>query len=207
MKNRKPNRLKGFDYSNIGPYFITICARGCADPFGAVRDGRMVLSAMGRICAESWRAIPDHEPGVILDEFVVMPDHFHGIIQLPDDDAVGSVDLPVDLPVGARHALPLPLSQPLPQRDEPGARRYHGLPVVIGSFKSAVTRAVNRQFPDSGFRWQRSFHDRIIRDGGELRRIRDYVNANPANWSDGQTIPTFSVHGAGWRGDLTNEQV
>ncbi|MCX6145219.1 MAG: hypothetical protein NTZ35_18600, partial [Ignavibacteriales bacterium] len=92
--NRKEIRLKGFDYSSPGEYFVTICTKGREDLFGKIADDGIVLNSIGAIAVGCWNELPTHYPNVELDEFVVMPNHIHGIIRI------------VDNPVGARHASP-----------------------------------------------------------------------------------------------------
>ena len=94
--HRRSIRLKGYDYTRAGAYFVTICTKDGACLFGDVADGVMRLNQMGHIVRQCWLAIPDHFPHVLLDEFVVMPNHVHGILVImPTHD------------VGATHASPL----------------------------------------------------------------------------------------------------
>ena len=101
--HRRSIRLRGYDYTQPGAYFITICTRQRAPLFGRVVDGKMALNAWGRIVWACWREIPHHFPHVELDAFVVMPNHVHGVIFIVD--------------VGATHASPL--RDTSPQRDGP----------------------------------------------------------------------------------------
>ena len=94
MKYRKPNRLKYYDYSNAGWYFVTICTQNHLHHFGEILDKEMVLNDVGSITNKIWNEIPDHYPTVELDEFIIMPNHIHGIIINNSD-------------VGERHASPL----------------------------------------------------------------------------------------------------
>ena len=94
--HRRSIRLRGYDYTSAGAYFITICAHRRECLFGEVVDGVMRLNVYGRVVDACWQAIPDHFPHVMLDVYVIMPNHVHGIIAIVDDP-----------PVGARHASPL----------------------------------------------------------------------------------------------------
>jgi putative transposase len=145
---RKSPRLREYDYSTGGAYFVTVCARDRACLFGAVSRDRMHPNRLGRIVDECWTEIPKHFPAVSLDAFVLMPNHIHGIVWLPR----------------AGHAPPLP--------------------AAIGSFKSAASRAAGRPL------WQRSFHDRVIRDESELQALRQYVADNPVRWAVDRENPS-----------------
>ena len=84
VRNRRSIRLRGYDYSRAGAYFITICTQDRRCLFGTIAEGGMVLNDAGRTAADCWRQIPDHFPNVELDEWVVMPNHVHGIIVIVD---------------------------------------------------------------------------------------------------------------------------
>ena len=163
---RKPNRLNNYDYSQSGWYFVTICVQNRECLFGQVENGRMIVNNYGRVAQQYWSEIPEHYEGVILDEFIVMPNHVHGIIVIAN--------------VGDRHACPL-------QSDRP----HQTLPIIIGSFKSATTKQINqiRQTPSNPV-WQRSFHDHIIRNEKSYWAIREYIRNNPANWTSDEENPS-----------------
>jgi len=180
-ESRKQNRLDVWDYSEDGYYFVTVCIEDHREIFGKVVNEEMVLSEYGKIVWECWKEILDHFENVELDEFIVMPNHVHGIIIIgcdPENFQINGV-LPVgDAYVGTRHALSLP-----------GNRKYQKLPVIIGSFKSAVTHRINMLQPELKFRWQRSFYDHIIRGEKTLERIREYVRYNAIKWELDQENP------------------
>ncbi len=160
---RKPLRLKSFDYSTDGAYFATICTANREHFFGEIRDKKMVPNACGKITQKCWREIPDHFPHVRIDEFVVMPNHVHGIVWIENENVT----------VGGGHARPL------------RSRKKSNLSTIIGSFKSAVSKQTH-EINTTDFAWQKSFHDRIIRDDEELNRIREYIFLNPENWENDQ---------------------
>ncbi len=155
---RKSPRLQGYDYAQAGAYFVTLCAHQRAHVFGDICDGVMVLNESGRIAEAHWVAIPDHHPGVELDGFVVMPNHMHGIIVIMDREADNAGVVPTEVSIPS-------------------------LGVVVGSYKSGVTRRIRQMYPDL-ILWQRRYHDHIIRNEADLHRIREYVVANPARWYD-----------------------
>ena len=161
---RIPTRLKGYDYKLPGGYFVTLCTHHRQNLFGQVVVGEMCLNQLGKIVEAAWLEIPEHAPGVLVDEYMVMPDHFHGIIFLTPEKSVEE-----------RHASPPTTLHASPQNNASGS-----LPTIIGSFKSAVTKQINRLRKTPGASlWQRSFYDRIIRDEKELDTFRAYIRANP----------------------------
>jgi putative transposase len=156
---RKPTRLKGFDYSTPGAYFVTIVAHDRTDWFGTVENGQMTLSEEGRIVRQAWFDLPRHYANVGLDEddFVIMPNHVHGIIVLSY------------AAISAGNPLICDLTE------------------AIRAFKSFSARRINQRRGISGVPvWQRSFYERILRDDGEWDRARKYILQNPQNWQDDQ---------------------
>lgn len=168
LNRHKHPRLKGYDYSRAGAYFVTICTHERAHLFGCVRAGtletgpRMDLNRYGAIVQRCWDAIPGHYPNVELDAFQIMPDHLHGIIVIVDP--LRSRDEPAE---GARHAATL-----------------RGLANILGSFKSAISKGVNelRLTPGSPV-WQKGYYDHVIRNNAEHDRIAQYIAENPAKWA------------------------
>jgi putative transposase len=168
IKRRKRIRLPGYDYSRVGHYFVTAHIHDHAPWFGRVVGGKMVMNGRGEIVLRCWNEIPGHFSGVQTDGFIVMPDHVHGILIIGDN-------------VGDGHARPL-----LADTDTVTGktwRCHEKLPVVMGSFKSAVTKRIHLSDGSGRFRWQRSYHDHIIRDDADLARIREYIGNNPVNWA------------------------
>ncbi len=186
--HRRSIRLKGYDYSSAGAYFVTICLHEKACLFGEVNNAAMILSPIGKIVQDYWLEIPQHFENVELGAFIVMPNHLHGILNILD--------------VGVQYIEPLQSIEPLPRHIEPQQRiesqpsqkhEYQKIiPKSIGSivrsFKAAVTRWCN----DNGnkhFKWQRNFHERVIRNEKELIRISEYVLNNPAKWEEDKENP------------------
>lgn len=163
-------RLPSWDYAAPGYYFITICIRAFTPYFGQILEGEVRHSPLGQIAYEYWADIPDHFPNVNLDEFIIMPNHVHGIIILNEP--------PVKTPNQTKfdHAASLPRVK-LPR---PGS-----ISTVVRSYKSAVTRwAKLNQFQQ--FAWQPRFYDHIIQDEHALQAIREYIQANPLRWEEDQ---------------------
>ncbi|MCX8051233.1 MAG: transposase [Chlorobi bacterium] len=168
--NRRSIRLKGYDYTQPGAYFITIVTQDRTCLFGEVVDGEMRLNALGEIVRACWLGIPGHFPHAALDAFMVMPNHVHGIIVIADY-------------VGARHAVPLH-TVPLRQRERFGKPVAGSIPTIIRSFKSIVTKRINEHRKTPGVPvWQRNYYEHIIRSDESLNRIRQYIVENPLRWA------------------------
>jgi len=155
-------RLKGYDYSNPGLYFVTVCAEGKKSIFGRIESEKFQPSRLGWIVHETWIAIPRHYATTKLHAFVVMPNHFHGILQITGPQFSKSARQSIDL-----------------TRPQVGAG---SLSAIGRSFKSEVIRRARRELEWSGDLWQRSYFERVIRDGEELARATRYVAENAARW-------------------------
>jgi REP element-mobilizing transposase RayT len=201
MQERKNIRLKNWDYATPADYFITICTKNREHYFGEIADAKMVLSNTGVIAYILWYEIKNHAKNIELGEFIVMPNHIHGIISIvennDDADAVGDGDVN---PVGTGHAVgsghavetghALSLrQQQRKQQIHPNTRetRFQNIgkntiSSIIGSYKSAVTKYARRLGFD--FEWQTRFYDHIIRDKKHYNTIVNYIKNNPENWTD-----------------------
>ncbi len=165
--HRRSIRLKGYDYSQEGAYFVTIVTWRRDFLFGEIVNGEMILNEHGQIADECWREIPNHFPHVELGAYVIMPNHMHGIILINDD-------------VGARHASPL--------QKTPNGVSKGSLGAIIGSYKSAVTRLIGRELNETGI-WQRNYYEHIIRNDNDLQNKTDYIEANPLLWEQDHENP------------------
>ena len=152
---RKSIHLKEYDYSSTGYYFVTICTQNREEIFGKIEFGSMKLNKYGKIANQIWKGIPNHYTNVELDEFVIMPNHIHGIIII--DENVGTEQCSVPT-------------------------HYGLLSKIVKSFKEIFIKTIHIQFEDYQFKWQRSFYDRIIRNDKELFNIRQYITNNPLQW-------------------------
>jgi REP element-mobilizing transposase RayT len=163
--HRRSVRLQGYDYTQNGAYFVTICAYERACVFGQMVDDVMAINAWGQIVQSCWDEIPAHYPMVELDAFVVMPNHMHGVIVIVND--------------GRGMACHAPTKR---EFSKPIAR---SLSTIVGAFKSAVTKYINRlpNPPDHPI-WQRNYYEHIIRSEESLNIIRAYVANNPAQWGE-----------------------
>lgn len=197
MKNRKVIRLKGYDYSLAGAYFVTICTfmRKCS--LGRIRDGIVVLSEIGRQANDFWAQVANHHNNIEMDEFVVMPNHVHGMIMIIEDDShCRGVQLNApalrriirsngyakgDYERGVYLNAPTHQSKISPRKDT--------LSVIIRTYKATLTRWC-RQNGFDHFRWQRNYYEHIIRYEKELYRIREYIQNNPVNWARDRENPS-----------------
>ena len=156
-------RLPGFDYAQEGSYFVTICSAGRQRFFGDVVDGQVRLNEFGQVAARSWEWLARHFPHVELDEWVLMPNHLHGIIVITDDRRGGSRTAPTNTSSGGFRRKPL-----------------GGL---IGAFKTVSTRKINAMRLTPGMLvWQRNYYEHIVRSEDSLREIRQYIVNNPTTW-------------------------
>jgi len=167
IHRRRSIRLKDWDYSQSGAYFITIVTYRRECLFGKIEDGRMIPTPMGQIADDHWRAIPDHFPTIELGAYVVMPNHIHGIIMIQSH----GVDIPI---VGATHWV-APTGRPNgPKRGSIGG--------IVGAYKMSVTRRIQRELDGANI-WQRNYYEHIIRDENEHSRIHLYIESNIDNWN------------------------
>jgi putative transposase len=169
--HRRSTRLKGFDYSQPGAYFITICTVQHECIFGEINRNKMVLNEFGKIAETEWLKTPRLRDNVKLDEYIIMPNHMHGIIRI------------TDVCVGAHCNVPLQQQRHCYQTEQFGKSTRNSIPTIIKLFKSTVTRQINQLRNTPGMPvWQRNYFDHVIRNEQELYRIRQYIRNNPVNW-------------------------
>jgi putative transposase len=190
--HRRSIRLKGYDYTSVGSYFITICTfqRECL--FGTISNGEMQLNQYGKIVHSHWQNLPKYHPRLELDEFVIMPNHIHGILFLIDNDDI-SRDHYNSVGAGLADDFALE-NQNLSTKPAPTnnfeTENNHGIPEIIRGFKTFSARRVNQIRHTSGiFVWQRNYYDHIIRDETSLQKIRQYIQTNPRLWQVDQLHP------------------
>jgi REP element-mobilizing transposase RayT len=169
LPNRQSIRLPDHDYSQSGYYFVTICIRNMDFWLGKIADAKMRLSDVGLIARQCWLEIPAHYPHVRLDEFVIMPNHIHGIIIIDNEN------------VWAENFQPVRA-----QNSEPVHNKYQSiiprsLGCIIRGFKIGVTKWC-RQNGHPDFQWKKNYHDHIIRSTRSLDNIREYIQNNPLKW-------------------------
>jgi putative transposase len=168
---RRSIRVPTWDYAQQAWYFVTLCTTGREERFGVIADGMVTLSAAGRIVEDEWWETLARRRSVRLDDYVIMPNHMHGILIINEDsDAVPSPSI-----TGLRS----------PSRT---------LGAVIRGFKGASTARINvLQGTPGAPVWQRNYYEHIIRDDRDLDRIRTYIAANPARWHEDAEHPAHHV--------------
>jgi len=164
IHHRRSIRLQGYDYSQAGAYFVTIVAWQREMLFGEIMDGMMKLNEFGRIVSEKWQWLEMQYEYVELGEWVIMPNHFHGILVIHDGRG------------GSRSA-------PTPIKRKP-------LGGLIGAFKTISTKQINLLRGTEGqFVWQRNYYERIIRNEPEMDKITRYIEVNPSAWLEDEENP------------------
>ncbi|HHT9132345.1 MAG TPA: transposase [Candidatus Tripitaka californicus] len=154
--NRRSIRLKGYDYSQPGAYFVTICTKNRLQVLGKVADSETTLSEIGEVVNSVWLDLPRHYFNIEQDIFVIMPNHVHGIIFI----------------VGAGF-------KPAPTN----ATKRHTLSEVVRGFKTFSSRHINEMRATQGIPvWQRNYYEHVIRNEDELNCIREYIINNPLQW-------------------------
>ena len=192
IHHRRSIRLREYDYSASGAYFVTICVHGRECLFGSVADGEMRMNDSGRMVESWWRESFNKFPSMGIDSFVVMPNHFHGIIWIREnvnEDTVGA-------PLGG-----CPDSEPgRPRGAEQKGRPHRAAPTlgdIIDWFKTMTTNAYIRGVKESnwptfpGRLWKRNYYERIIRDEAELNAARKYIAENPMKWAEDGENPAY----------------
>ena len=166
--HRRSLRLQGYDYSRAGAYFVTICTQNHECKFGKIADGRIQLNDAGKMVQAVWDEIPTHYNGIEIDEFVIMPNHFHGIVIIVN----GFLPCYSDSEHLFDSLNPNKLS----------------LSEVVHRFKTMTTKRYTDGVRQNGWPsfpgrlWQRNYWERVVRNELELRQIREYIQNNPSQW-------------------------
>jgi REP element-mobilizing transposase RayT len=152
------NRLKNFNYSSQNFYFVTICVKNHQNFFGQIQNKKMIFNQYGKIAKREWDKTEILHEKILLDEFIIMPDHIHGIIFVKNPNE--------------------PTWSNNPQK-----RKNQLIPLVVELFKAAVSREINKTLNNERFQWQKSFHDNIIKYERGLIKIRNYIKQNPIKYN------------------------
>ena len=161
--HRRLVRLRGYDYTQAGAYFVTICAHNQVGMFGDVLHGEMRLNLYGQAVVECWNDLRNHYPYVRLDAFVVMPNHMHGILELIDDVGTGL---------------------------KPAPTQRHPLSEIVRGLKTFSSRRINQLRHSPGVPvWQRNYYEHVVRNESDLDAIRNYILDNPSKWTDDKENP------------------
>ncbi len=170
---RRSIRLKGYDYTQRGAYFITICTKEHKCYFGEIVDGEMVLNNVGIIVRNKWIQTESIRQNIMLDEFVIMPNHIHGIIIIIDDK-----DKNNELAEYRSKKIKENFEQ-YKQFKSPS----NTIGAIIRGFKSSTTKEINQLLKGKVINiWQRNYFEHIIRNENELNNIREYIVNNPLQW-------------------------
>ena len=198
MHHRRSIRLKEYDYSSTGAYFVTICTQNRECLFGDITDCKMELNHAGSMVQNVWGELLVRFPNMDLDKFIIMPNHFHGIVVLPPPRRGESCIRPCsdDHKTGDH-------------KDRPNGTLPGTLGRITQAFKSITTHKYisgvrqNRWSSFPGKLWQRNYYEHVIRNDDELNRIREYIINNPLQWESDRENPTISrmerVRAEGWQ--------
>lgn len=175
--HRRSIRLKGYDYSDAGAYFVTICTQGRECLFGDIVNGEMRLNDAGCMIQNIGNDLPTKYSDIEIDEFVVMPNHFHGIIVI----------------VGAQFIAPFDcdaINQNKKQMKKGVMNHAPTVGEIMRAFKARCTHAINQIRNTPGVPlWQRNYYEHIIRNEEEMNRIREYIIENPMRWGEDENNP------------------
>jgi putative transposase len=202
IHHRRSIRLRDYDYAGNGAYFVTICVHGRECLFGEITDCEMRLNDAGRLVEDVWKGLPGRFPQVELDEYIIMPNHFHGIIVITDD-----VEALFAAP-GCEESVGALLAAPAFESDQKGKGAASGvnkqgaassartLGQIMRSFKSISAIGVNRLLQrQERPLWQRNYYERIIRHEAELDAARKYIAENPMKWAEDKENPGYIPQG------------
>jgi putative transposase len=203
MMERKPNRMKGYDYSQDALYYVTSCTWDRICFFGIIENHEMKLNQSGQIAFDQWQWLIRQYPYLVSHAFVVMPDHIHAVLEIDSSRVFMDPHTGFHHPiVGTGRDLSLQSDDELPRH----SIKIKSLSELMGAYKTTTSKQIHlleSEYPDKypdkcrdrsrpvpdgrpvpTFQWQRSFHDHIIRDYDSYVRIVSYINSNPANWND-----------------------
>ncbi len=182
IHHRRSIRLKGYNYSQAGLYFITLCTQDSLHLFGEITNDEIVLNDSGMMIEKWWNELKNRFPNIELDEFVIMPNHFHGVIQI-----INTTPTSVPVPVGAD----LRVCPDTDTREHTGGE-HAGSPLhrMIQWFKTMSTNEYirnvkkNHWTPFNKKLWQRNYYEHIIRNEKSYLQISEYIRTNPLKWLD-----------------------
>ena len=180
VHHRRSIRLKGYDYSRAGLYFVTICLQNKQCLFGKITEGEMVLNDVGEIAFDEWKKTSDIRSNVLLDVFVIMPNHIHGIIVIVEnDDNHGRGELHSPDKMNELHSPDIETGVcDKGVCDTPLRSPSNTVGAIVRGYKSAVTKQLGYSI------WQRNYYEHIIRNENAYQNIFDYIVNNPANWNE-----------------------
>jgi REP element-mobilizing transposase RayT len=189
--HRRSIRLPGYDYTQAGAYFVTICVQERRCLFGEIADGRMAANPAGKMVEQTWCELAHKYPSVLLDAFVLMPNHVHFVVVLTAPQ-ISANDVRAGMEARPQSGQTWRPGQPrgaAPTSDRPA------LPDVVHWFKSLTTARYRHGVADChwmpfpGRLWQRNYYEHIVRDETDMQRIQEYIATNPMRWEQDQLHP------------------
>lgn len=178
-KNRIESiRLKEWDYSSVGYYFVTICTRNRECIFGSIAEDKIKLTGIGKIANRYWLEIPEHFQNVKLDEYIIMPNHLHGIVMIENQNKKDTYNCRDGI-----NAVSTDKQNPM--------RAKHSLFKIIRWYKGRCTYEINKMQNRIRFTWQSGFYDHVIRNEESLLKIREYIHNNPLKWDIDENNPAI----------------
>jgi putative transposase len=178
--HRRSIRMRGYDYSLEGAYFITVCTYQRLNLFGEVMNGAMQLNPYGIIAGEQWVRLQKRFPQSIFEHYMIMPNHVHGIIHIVRGAGEGFDQTTPEMPPQRPYGFPLV---------NPGS-----LGIIVRAFKASVTYRINAiRSPINPPIWQQNYYDHIVRNEQELNQIWNYIDNNPQSWFEDQLNPSIQA--------------
>ena len=195
MHHRRSIRRRDYDYSSVGAYFVTLCVQDRVCLLGCVNSAEPAVSAAGVMVKKWWIKLPEKFPGLELDEYMIMPNHIHGILVLASREPIAGAAKSASVIVGAAESASV-IAGGRPHGAAPTVSGRESLGSILRWFKTMSTNEYIRNVKVSGWKpfhgrlWQRDFFDRVIRDEDEMERIREYILMNPARWAEDKYYQT-----------------
>lgn len=183
--HRRSVRLKGYDYSQTGLYYITICVQNRACLFGKIENGNMILNDAGHMIENEWLKLTERFKNIVLHEYVIMPNHFHAILEIVGTNVMISQN---NTTIRNENGEPNLYAKGQPQGIAPTNGKTVG--DMIGAFCSITTVEYIRSVKNNNWQpfdkkiWQRNYWEHIIRDGQSHEKILEYIITNPENWNN-----------------------
>ncbi|WP_199711418.1 transposase [Prosthecochloris sp. ZM_2] len=161
LPKRKSIRLNSYDYAQNGLYYLTICTHNKQCLFGKISDGSVHLNSYGEIVEHEWLRTAGIRKNMTPLDYVVMPNHFHGIIAIDHEQALSTKQI---------------------DRQHPATMEKRSLSSFVAGFKSSVTAKIKQRNGHDITVWQRNYYEHVIRDEKELQILREYISLNPLKW-------------------------
>jgi putative transposase len=186
IHHRRSIRLKGYDYAQPGAYFVTLVTNQREEIFGEVAEGKMRLNPLGEIVREEWLKTAEIRSNLELhgDEYIIMPNHVHGIIRIVETQ-------PVRATHGSIESKTVGATRRVAPTNEPHTLVPNSIGAIMAQFKSITAKRINTLRDTRGSAvWQRNYYEHIVRNETEMNNIWNYINTNPLHWQDDQLHPS-----------------